>query len=198
MIDGFDQGFHVGLGGPGEGVHEPGHALSPDLHVDHHMYLPTDGGLVDLGTDLIDTDHDGIPDWWELTYGLNTKDPSDALKDNDGDGLTNLQEYKLNSNPLNPDSNGNGINDAQELIYGRNPTDKVVSPFTDVTEKHPYYASIMNLFQRNILKGIPRGRGIAFGPDEAFTRAEFAKMMLDIFILFILEMLYPQSLKLNI
>lgn len=130
---------------------------------------------------LFDSDHDGIPDWWELTYGLNPKDPSDALKDNDGDGLTNLQEYKLNSNPLNPDSNGNGINDAQELIYGRNPTDKVVSPFTDVTEKHPYYASIMNLFQRNILKGIPRGRGIAFGPDEAFTRAEFAKMMLDIF-----------------
>ena len=59
MIDGFDQGLPGGLG---EGVPEPGHALSPDVHLDHHMYLPTDGGLVDLGTNLIDTDHDGIGD----------------------------------------------------------------------------------------------------------------------------------------
>ncbi|KRQ28939.1 MULTISPECIES: DUF6802 family protein [Mycobacteroides] len=83
MIDGFDQGFHVGLGGPGEGVHEPGHALSPDLHVDHHMYLPTDGGLVDLGTDLIDTDHDGIGD----TVTLHEPDGLSVVSDIDEDGI---------------------------------------------------------------------------------------------------------------
>jgi pectate lyase len=40
-----------------------------------------------------DTDHDGIPDWWETKYGLNPADPSDANKDLNGDGYTNLEKY---------------------------------------------------------------------------------------------------------
>jgi len=43
-----------------------------------------------------DTDHDGIPDDWEKAHGLNPKDPSDANKDLNGDGYTNLEKY-LNS-----------------------------------------------------------------------------------------------------
>jgi hypothetical protein len=130
---------------------------------------------------MFDTDHDGIPDQWEITYGLNPKDPADAQLDSDGDGLSNLEEYKVGSNPLNPDSNGNGMNDALELINGHNPNDKTASPFTDVKEDNQYYKSIMNLFLRNVLKGIPAGRGLLFGPGQPFTRAEFAKLMLDIF-----------------
>ncbi|MGH3724869.1 MAG: DUF6802 family protein [Mycobacterium sp.] len=80
MIEGFDQGLPGGLG---EGVPDPGHALSPDLHVDHHMYLPTDGGLVDLGTDLIDTNHDGIGD----TVALHEPDGLSIVSDVDEDGI---------------------------------------------------------------------------------------------------------------
>lgn len=40
-----------------------------------------------------DTDSDGIPDIWELKYGLNPNDPSDAAQDPDGDNYTNLEEY---------------------------------------------------------------------------------------------------------
>jgi hypothetical protein len=44
-----------------------------------------------------DTDHDGLPDWWENVYGLNTNsaadDYSDANADNDKDGYTNLEDY---------------------------------------------------------------------------------------------------------
>jgi hypothetical protein len=46
-----------------------------------------------------DTDGDGIPDEWEIAHGLNRKDPSDALLDYDGDGLTNLQEYLAGTDP---------------------------------------------------------------------------------------------------
>jgi pectate lyase len=40
-----------------------------------------------------DSDHDGIPDWWEAKYGLNPHDPADASKDLSGDGYTNLEKY---------------------------------------------------------------------------------------------------------
>jgi predicted neuraminidase/pectate lyase len=40
-----------------------------------------------------DSDHDGIPDTWETDRGLNPNDASDGVKDRDGDGYTNLEEY---------------------------------------------------------------------------------------------------------
>jgi hypothetical protein len=43
-----------------------------------------------------DEDHDGMPDAWELTQGLDVGNPSDGPLDHDGDGNTNLEEY-LNS-----------------------------------------------------------------------------------------------------
>ena len=51
----------------------------------------------------LDADGDGLPDLWELAYGLNPKDPADAQTDPDGDGLTNLEEYLAGLNPLVPD-----------------------------------------------------------------------------------------------
>ncbi len=44
----------------------------------------------------VDSDHDGMPDDWEKAHGLNPNDPSDANKDLNGDGYTNLEKY-LNS-----------------------------------------------------------------------------------------------------
>jgi hypothetical protein len=44
----------------------------------------------------VDSDHDGIPDDWETAHGLNPNDPTDANKDLNGDGYTNLEKY-LNS-----------------------------------------------------------------------------------------------------
>src|SRR6185436_15401237 len=48
-----------------------------------------------------DTDADGIPDAWEIAYGLNPNDPADAALDRDGDGMKNLQEYLAGTNPTN-------------------------------------------------------------------------------------------------
>lgn len=49
-----------------------------------------------------DDDGDGMPDAWEIQYGLNPLNPGDAGLDADGDGITNLAEYQANSNPLQP------------------------------------------------------------------------------------------------
>ena len=46
-----------------------------------------------------DSDYDGIPDAWETKYGLDPEDPRDADLDKDGDGFSNLDEYKLNRDP---------------------------------------------------------------------------------------------------
>jgi hypothetical protein len=43
-----------------------------------------------------DADLDGLPDAWEKKNGLNPADPSDASKDRDKDGYSNIEEY-LNS-----------------------------------------------------------------------------------------------------
>ena len=47
-----------------------------------------------------DLDGDGMPNGWEIRYGLDPRDPSDADLDSDGDGLTNLREYRLGRSPL--------------------------------------------------------------------------------------------------
>ena len=41
---------------------------------------------------------------FEKFYGLNPNNPSDANLDSDGDGLTNLQEFKAGTNPLDANS----------------------------------------------------------------------------------------------
>jgi hypothetical protein len=40
-----------------------------------------------------DTDHDGMPDDWEIAHGLNLSNPDDRNDDQDDDGYTNLEEY---------------------------------------------------------------------------------------------------------
>lgn len=52
------------------------------------------GGLPEYkGTPVVDSDNDGMPDAWEIKYGLNPNDPTDAVKDCNGDGYTNIEKY---------------------------------------------------------------------------------------------------------
>jgi hypothetical protein len=53
------------------------------------------------GTPLADSDHDGMPDSWETSHGLNPNSAADGSQDQDGDGYTNVEEYihSLFSNP---------------------------------------------------------------------------------------------------
>jgi pectate lyase len=53
------------------------------------------GGYPELsqGQPPEDSDHDGMPDDWELELGLDPLDPSDGNGDLDQDGYTNIEEY---------------------------------------------------------------------------------------------------------
>ena len=67
-----------------------------------------------------DADHDGMDDAWETAHGLNPA-LNDRNGDKDGDGLTNIQEYVLGTDPNNADSDGDGIPDKVEVLAGTNP-----------------------------------------------------------------------------
>lgn len=50
------------------------------------------------GTACVDSDHDGIPDAWEIAHGLNPNDPTDAQK-TAPNGYTYLENYLNGTNP---------------------------------------------------------------------------------------------------
>ena len=52
----------------------------------------------------VDADNDGMPDAWELKFGLNPNDPADAKEDADGDMFTNLEEFEAKTDPRDPES----------------------------------------------------------------------------------------------
>ncbi len=93
-----------------------------------------DDGLLDaieiaIGADpwSCDTDEDGMPDYWEARYGLLVA-IDDSASDLDQDGVDNLREYGLFTDPTLSDSDGDGVDDSVELALGFDPA----SPDSDV------------------------------------------------------------------
>ena len=63
----------------------------------------------------LDSDASGIPDWYEMQYGLEPAGPDTAATDPDSDGLTNFEEFQRGSDPKKADTDGDGLADNQEL-----------------------------------------------------------------------------------
>ena len=100
----------------------------------------------------LDSDGDGMPDWWETKYGL-INGLNDSGGNPDGDALTNLEEYNAGSNPqafdfliidagegnlfvLNTggkwlDTDDDGIPNWWERLYAGHITNMVASADTD-------------------------------------------------------------------
>lgn len=75
--------------------------------------IDTDGdGIAD--EDDEDDDGDGMSDDWEIEYDLDPLDDSDSLIDLDDDGLTNLSEYEIDTDPNVADTDGDRVLDGQD------------------------------------------------------------------------------------
>jgi len=74
--------------------------------------MATNSVRVIYATGDFDGNGDGLPDAWQIQYFGSVRAANAApTADPDGDGLNNLEEYRLGTNPQNPDSDGDGISD---------------------------------------------------------------------------------------
>jgi hypothetical protein len=79
---------------------------------------------------LADTDGDGLPDNWELRYFGSLDDArGGASQDPDGDGLTNLQEFRAGTDPMN---GGSSVRITSVSVAG----DQVRMTFSSIAGKH--------------------------------------------------------------
>ena len=117
----------------GDGLSDYDEIFAYDLEPSRYRSDPT----------RIDTDSDGMPDPYELENGLHPKIQSDGSKDSDCDGVfvqvqnfecillsvnskkfTNYQEYLMNTDPNNQDSDSDGMSDGWEFYSGLNPLEQ--------------------------------------------------------------------------
>jgi len=159
-------GFSIDEHGTLWGLDEDGKLFSIDKISGNANVLQTIApGFTSLAiNNNIDNDADGMPNDWELTYGLDSNDASDALLDNDADNLNNISEFHAQSDPLNTDTDGDLLPDGDEVQIHRTSAN---SPDTDNDGLTDYHEIIT--YQTNPLlidsedDGMPDGWEVNYG-----------------------------------
>ena len=136
LASGFNgTGATIGAQSPNMGCNFPvayneSGAVSNGMVIPYHfgtdsnpLMTDTDGDRLEDGVEMSigtspccsDTDNDGLDDEWEHVNGLDPLSDTGnegADGDKDGDGLCNLVEYKIGTNPVVADTDGDGVIDS--------------------------------------------------------------------------------------
>ena len=109
-----------------------------------------------------DLNGNDIADEWEKRYGIEV---SSGVQDSDGDGLSDVLEYKYGTDPINVDTDGDGFSDADEVLtYRTNPLDS-----NDPGELKSLKVQITNFRQNQLISdSTPLVKGV--GPTGAEIR----------------------------
>jgi hypothetical protein len=133
---------------------------------------------MDLGVDRapLDSDGDGIPDWWEDLYGLDKQNPGDALSDSNGDGISALQAYVQGLNP-NQNAREPTLLTKEMIIYPSGSTAILLDVFdTDSTPTQLVY-TVTSLPENGVLSvrnavSNPNQPDAALSVGAMFTQAD--------------------------
>ncbi|MFC1582647.1 hypothetical protein ACFL4W_03830 [Planctomycetota bacterium] len=119
--DGLDDYAEVITYGSDPNDRDTDNDLYNDFWETDNAYDPTDP-MDKPGGPAGDTDADDIADSWEVNrYG--GPEFCDPAADDDGDNLTNLEEFNAGTSPTDPDTDGDGIPDDWELANSLDPAD---------------------------------------------------------------------------
>ncbi len=122
---------------PGGGLIGPGPLVDPNV----------------LSGNMLDRDHDGMPNDWELANGLNPDDPSDASRDADKDGYPNILEFGAGTNPKSATSF---------------PTLQTVGGVASVNIAGQGFIPVTNIVSSFLTQNLnldPNGNGLLFNPS---------------------------------
>lgn len=128
---------------------------------------------------LTDRDFDGMPNDWEITFGLNADLATDADLDPDQDGLSNLAEYLAGTHPKDPSS-------ALTLQLSIEPSAGVVVRF--LAAAHRSYS----ILQRDD-PSLGVWRKIADVPADSFDRAAVVPLGLPVDAAGFLQVVTPST-----
>ncbi len=110
----------------------------------------------------VDTDHDGMPNAWEVKHGFNPNDAADAAKDADGDGFTNLEECQAGTDPRDAKSHP----DYLEFVSVSGALRQTTLPFY-FNAVNPIPGGHRFTFQRHGVKGFNAKVGVKLNEEVA-------------------------------
>lgn len=169
---------------------------NPDLRDTDGDSIPDDRDPLPLiAADGGDADRDGLPDSWELQHGLSPRNDNDAAADDDGDGVSNLQEYARKTDPHVADALTNGV------WTSTSGSGQTLSPVASCIRYAPereaefsdtaghwaeqYVAALARTLVKPSLAPVIQGyvrdgrsSGIPFRPDQQISRFELLKIAL--------------------
>ena len=156
----------------------------------------SDGQEALIGTSpaKADTDGDGLLDGWEVLHGLNplSADGNDGdAGDPDGDGVDNLNEYELGTDPNLPDTDGDGLSDGEEAVCVSFASPLPWLEFTTLTNLTD---AITNSYNNCISIGLPTSvtvqqetvtnitidtRGVVYFNKAGYSNPEYSRSVCD-------------------
>ena len=148
--------------------------VSPTSNESDGDALTDETEVFDVGTHpaYIDTEKDGLPDGYEIFYGLNATG-NDTAGDLDYDGFTNVHEYLYGTDPTHWDTDFDGMPDTWEWEFGFIPLDNG----SDVYERR--HNKSFNIWYYDILTdegNATRGPDGDFDSDNMTNVEEYSYM----------------------
>ncbi|MHA1205322.1 MAG: hypothetical protein ACTSRR_10550 [Candidatus Heimdallarchaeaceae archaeon] len=106
----------------------------------HLLYVIDEYNHIQIYSDWFDNDSDGMPDGYEVFYGLDSANSLDGQEDLDCDLLSNIDEFNIQTKPNNNDTDSDGIRDDYEVF-------NYLDPFSDDSQDDLDSDGLINILE---------------------------------------------------